>query len=570
MKFEFIYITINSLYLIVVVRKQKGEKGMKEEKGFKSRLGFILASVGSAVGLGNLWAFPYKAGVNGGAVFVLVYVVMALLIGLVAMISEMYIGKRTGKNIVDSFRAVNKHMGLMGIMGLVCTVVIASYYILLGGWVLKYAWSYLVGVDFTGGMTAASQSVDVYKNYFANFSQGSWEPILFMGLFFTLAMVVLALGVQNGIEKLSKFLMPVLFTLMLGLMIWSLCLKGTDGRSVLDGLRFYLVPRPESMSSQTILAAMGQSFFSLSLGVGIMTVYGSYAKEQKGLGKSAFIVVCLDTMVALLAGFIIFPAIFALGNGVEDVAAGPGLFFVVLPRIFAEMGGAGRFFGFLFFFLVFVAAITSVISLVEVPLQTIVAKTKIKRPVAVAILAVVIFGLGILVSLSQGFVAGLQVDGMDLLSFFDTVISNFMMPIGSMIMCVTVGWFISKKEIDANFHDFKSRNVWLVFTKFITPVLIGIVLITSGLLVISADGVQFNNWRVLVTVLVALILFVAVNEIMLKVNAKRNPQMAISGSATRDFITVDLTETNSSVEVESTESDTAQEENESISDNDNK
>ena len=495
---------------------------MKEEKGFKSRLGFILASVGSAVGLGNLWAFPYKAGVNGGAVFVLVYVIMALVIGLVAMIAEMYIGKRTGKNIIDSYRAVNKHVGWMGILGLVCTVVIASYYIVLGGWVLKYAWSYLVGTDFSGGLTVIPEGVDIYRNYFNNFSQGSWEPILFMGIFFAIAMIVLIFGVQDGIEKLSKVLMPVLFMLMVGLMIWSLCLKGDNGRTVLDGIKFYLVPRKESLTSQTILAAMGQSFFSLSLGVGIMCVYGSYAHGQKGLGKSAFIVVVLDTLIALLAGFIIFPAIFTLGNGVEDVAAGPSLFFIVLPRIFASMGGAGRFFGFVFFFLVFVAAITSVISLVEVSLQTVIEKVKVKRPVAVGIYTIVILSLGILVSLSQGFTKALQVDGMDLLSFFDGVISNYIMPIGSMVACIMVGWFISKREIDEEFSDFKSKKTWIVFTKYITPIFIFVILITSGLLTIDESGVRLSNWRMLVTVIVSLIVFIAANEIIIYNKTKKN------------------------------------------------
>ena len=499
---------------------------MKEEKGFKSRLGFILASVGSAVGLGNLWAFPYKAGVNGGAVFVLVYVVMAILIGLVAMIAEMYIGKRTGKNIIDSYSAVNKHVGWMGILGLVCTVLIASYYIVLGGWVLKYAWSYLVGTDFSGGLTVIPEGVDIYRNYFNNFSQGSWEPILFMSIFFGIAMIVLIFGVQDGIEKLSKVLMPVLFILMVGLMIWSLCLKGDGGRTVLDGIKFYLIPRKESLTSQTILAAMGQSFFSLSLGVGIMCVYGSYAHGQKGLGKSAFIVVALDTMIALLAGFIIFPAIFALGNGVDDVAAGPSLFFIVLPRIFASMGAAGRFFGFVFFFLVFVAAITSVISLVEVSLQTVIEKVKVKRPVAVGIYTIVILALGILVSLSQGFTKGLQIDGMDLLSFFDGVISNYIMPIGSMVACILVGWFISKNEIDESFSDLKSKKTWLVFTKYITPLLIFVVLITSGLLTIDESGVRLSNWKMLVTVIVMLVVFITLNEIINYYKAKKNPSLA--------------------------------------------
>ena len=503
---------------------------MKEEKGFKSRIGFILAAAGSAVGLGNLWAFPYKAGVNGGAVFVLVYIIMTVLIGLVAMIAEMYVGKRTGKNIIDSYRAVNKHAGCMGMLGLVCTGFIASYYIVLGGWVLKYAWSYLVGVDFSAGLSVIPEGVDIYKNYFINFSQGSWEPILFMGIFFGLAMFVLLFGVQDGIEKLSKVLMPILFILMIGLMIWSLCLKGQNGKSVLDGIMFYLVPRKESVNSQTILAAMGQAFFSLSLGVGIMCVYGSYAHEQKNLGKSAFIVVALDTFIALLAGFIVFPAIFALGNGVEDVTAGPSLFFIVLPRIFASMGVAGRFFGFVFFFLVFVAAITSVISLVEVSLQTVIEKTKVKRPVAVVMYTVVIFALGILVSLSQGFTKGLQIEGMDLLSFFDGVISNYIMPIGSMAACIMVGWFVSKKEIDENFSDLKTKKVWVVFTKYITPLLIAVVLITSGVLTIDSEGVRLSNWRMLVTVIVAVILFVGINEFVLYKKAKNNLSLVNVGT----------------------------------------
>ena len=497
---------------------------MEENKGFKSRIGFIFAAAGSAVGLGNLWAFPFKTGENGGAAFVLIYILMAAIIGFVGMVSEMYIGKRTGRNIVDSYKNANKKFTWVGVMGVLSTTIIASYYIVLGGWVLKYAYSYLIGANL------ALPGND-YAGYFAQFSSSGWEPILFMGIFFLVAMLILVFGVQKGIERISKVLMPVLLVLMIGLMIKSLTL----GEGVQKGIEFYLKPDFKNMKPQSVLAAMGQAFFSLSLGCGTMCVYGSYAKNHKGLAKSASLVILLDTIVALIAGLIIFPAVFAFNKTPQG---GPGLFFIVLPEIFAEMP-AGRFFGFTFFFLVFIAAITSIISMVEVALQTTIEKTKIKRPVAVAIFTVVIFAIGSMVSLSQGAVKGLQVNGIDLLTYFDTIISQYMMPFGTIVACMLVGWSISKKEIDDNFSDFKLKNVWLFFAKYITPLLVGCILF-FGIFSFEGGFHFANDWRMILTAVVMILLFASTNLIYLRITKSKSACLSLEELPNQNTINFDI------------------------------
>ena len=484
---------------------------MKEEKGFKSRIGFIMAAAGSAVGLGNLWAFPYKAGMNGGAAFVIIYILMAIAIGFVAMVCEMYIGKRTGRNLIDSYGAINKKFSWIGVLGTIVTSIIAGYYIVLGGWVLKYACAYLVGAEL------ALPGND-FAGFFQAFTTGGLEPIIYMGIFFLLAMLILVFGVQNGIERVSKILMPILFILMIVLMVRSLTL----GEGVLEGILFYLKPDFANLETKSVLAAMGQAFFSLSLGCGTMCVYGSYATNHKGLHKSAASVIALDTLVAIIAGFIIFPAVFAFG---KEPAGGPGLFFIVLPEIFAAMP-AGRLFGFIFFFLVFIAAITSIISMVEVGLQTTIEKTKIKRPQAVLIFTVGIFAIGSLVSLSQGYFKGLQVNGVELLTFFDTIISQYMMPFGTILACILVGWFISKKEINEAFSDFKYRNVWLFLAKYITPLLVGVILFFG---IFAFDGgMHFaNDWRMILVAVLAAIIFPLVNILYLYFKNKKTKNIKI-------------------------------------------
>ena len=477
---------------------------MKKEQGFKSRLGFIMAAAGSAVGLGNLWAFPYKAGMNGGAVFVLVYILMAIVIGFVGMVAEMYIGKRTGKNVIDSYGACSPKLKWMGVLGVILTTFIAGYYIVLGGWVLKYAVSFLIGSDLTINGS--------YEAYFNSFTQSGLEPIIYTGIFFCIAMLILLFGVEKGIERISKVLLPVLFVLMIALTIRT----NTLGEGVKEGILFILKPDFKNIKGSYILAAMGQAFFSLSLGVGIMISYGSYAKKQKGFAKSAFSVIVLDTLVAIIAGFMIFPAVFHFG---KQPTGGPGLFFIILPEIFDNIF-MGRFFGFIFFALVFIAAITSVISLVEVTLQATVEKTKIKRPQAILIFFFIILGIGTLVSLSQGFVKALQINGMDLLTFLDTLISQFMMPLGTIVCCVIIGWLISRKELYQAFDDFKYTHVWLFFAKYITPILVGLILF-FGVFKFNGGFGLANDWTVVLTAAIIVVIFPLVNILYLYIKKKK-------------------------------------------------
>lgn len=434
--------------------------------GFASGLGFVMAAAGSAVGLGNLWAFPYKTAKNGGAAFVLIYVVCVLLIGFVTMLTEMHIGKRAQANPITAFKRIHHNAGWMGLVAVVVPFFITCYYSVLGGWTIKYAVN-----SFQGN-----------AGIIASFSTNTFEVIFFTALFVLLSMGIIGAGVETGIEKMSKVLMPALFLILLGIVVYSLLL----GEGVAEGLRFYLYPDFSSLTFSAVLAAMGQAFYSLSLGMGIMLTYGSYAKEDIDLVKSTAMICLFDTIVALLSGLAIFPAVAHFDPALLDGSKGVALMYIILPEVFESMGFIGRILSFFFFSMVSIAALTSIMSLYEVCTQFVLQKFRIRRKLATAFVGVVCLVLSIPIGISLGHVAILEeagpaLFGLDWLTFFDEVTNTVLMPVCAFMSCFAVGWFLTPHQALLEMEESGTavpgwlRWVYPLFVRFITPALIFII-----------------------------------------------------------------------------------------------
>lgn len=431
-----------------------------------SKLGFILAAAGSAIGLGNIWRFPYVTGQNGGAAFVLVYIFFVLAIGLPVMIAELSIGRRTAKNSVGAFikLAPGSPWVLIGMLGVVTGVGILSFYSVIAGWTLGYFVKTVTG-SFSQTLTA-EQSVEIFTNFVRN-------PQLAVSLLFVFVAitgVVVMGGISQGIEKWAKILMPILFVLLLLLTLRSVTLPGA-----VKGLEFYLKPDFGKLTPGVVGRALGQALFSLSLGMGTMITYGSYLSKKDNLLVSGGFVALFDTLIAFMAGLMIFPALFAMGI---DPQGGPGLVFVVLPTIFAEMP-LGAFFGAGFFLLLTVAALTSTISLLEVPVAFLVDEYKWKRSTAVVLMGLLAFLLGIPSALSSGAVSWLTkipALGVSFLDLANIVLGNYSLTIGALFISLFVGykWGIKAavKEIENENNVFTLKAVWAFLIRFVCPIAI--------------------------------------------------------------------------------------------------
>lgn len=442
----------------------------KKKNGFASALGFILAAAGSAVGLGNLWAFPYKVSANGGAAFVLVYIASILLIGIIAMIAEVLLGRRSEANTVTAFKKINKNIGWIGLAMVAIPFLITCYYSVLGGWTLRFA------VNSFNGSELGSNAVS-----FGSFTSNAIEPVIYTFIFLTLSALIIKSGIKGGIEKASKVLMPTLFLILLAITIFCLFL----GEGVSAGLNFYLNPNFAELGFDGILAAMGQAFFSLSLGMGIMVCYGSYSGKEINIGKSAVMISIFDTVIALLAGSAIFSALGALQPESLSQAQGPSLLFVILPQVFVKMGALGNVVSFLFFAMVVIAAITSVISLLEVSAQFAIQKFKLDRVKATLTVCAICFIVSVPITWSVGgaFDGAVTLFGYDLLTLLDEMTNTVLMPLGATGSCIAMGWLLDKK-LTANpmktlrtlqengLHLGKIEKVYVVMLKFVTPVLI--------------------------------------------------------------------------------------------------
>ncbi len=399
---------------------------IKGRGNWGTQFGFIAAAAGSAVGLGNIWKFPYITGLYGGAAFVLVYLLFVILVCIPIMNSELLVGRKSGKNALGAFKelAPKSSWWIVGLMGIIAGFVILSYYSVIAGWATAYI--------FKSGayMAAGADPADV----FVSFITSPVTPIIWHAIFMLICIGIVMAGIEKGIEKYSKILMPALVIILLVLIVRSLTLPGAGA-----GLSFYLKPDFGKLSAEGILAALGQAFFSLSLGMGCMITYGSYLKKDQDIPANSYWIAGTDTAIALLAGFAIFPAVFAFGL---EPGAGPGLTFITVPAVFASMGAIGHFFGILFFILLTVAAITSAISLLEVVCAYFIDEKKWNRKKAAWIMGIIIFLLGIPSSLGQGVWSGYKfIGGRDFLDSLDFIASNILLPLGGFLLCIFIGWY---------------------------------------------------------------------------------------------------------------------------------
>ncbi len=449
----------------------------KKRNGFASGLGFIMAAAGSAVGLGNLWSFPYKTAKFGGAAFVFAYIISVLIIGVIVMVAELHIGKRAQANPVSAYKKANNKVGWLGLFAVIIPFFIICYYCILGGYTVKFT------------LNSFSGNAGIVKPFVGNVG----EVILFTAIFMILSIVVVMAGVKGGIEKASKVLMPALFIILVAIAVYSLCL----GKGVAEGLDFYLNPDFSELGFDGILASMSQAFFSLSLGMGIMVSYGSYAGKEIKVGKSIGMICLFDTLVALLGGLAIFPAVYhyqAVGGNSNVSMDGVLLMFETLPLVFEGMGTLGQIISFFFFAMVVIAALTSVISLLEVVTQFVIQKFRVQRKKAILIVAVICFILSIPIGISLGKVLNddksMLICGQNWLDFFDMVTNVVLMPLGALGACLTIGWLLDKPKNkgelfnpmhlycrleDDNLKLGLFGKVFAVMVKYVTPVLIIVV-----------------------------------------------------------------------------------------------
>ncbi len=455
--------------------------GMRKDTrvNFGSKLGAILAAAGSAVGLGNIWRFPYEAGNYGGAAFILVYLVCVILLGIPIMIAEFIIGRHARANTAAAYRklAPNTYWHWMGRMGILTGFLILSYYSVVAGWTLEF-------IVEAGTNRFAGQSASDFIVSFDHFVASPWRPIVWLVIFLLVSHFIIAKGVQKGIEKSSKILMPMLFLLLILLVGCSISLPGSG-----SGIEFLLKPDFSVMNSDVLLSAMGQAFFSLSLGMGCISTYASYFRNDANLIKTSFSVAWIDTLVAILAGFIIFPAAFSVGIQPD---AGPSLLFITLPNVFyqafGQLPGLALVLSFIFYVLLALAALTSAISLHEVVTAYLHEEFNFTRSKASKIVTISCILLGIFCSLSLGIGKTYTLCGLTLFDLFDFLTAKFMMPIGAFFTAIFLGWYLDKKIIWNELSNYGTLKVpiykFLIFTlKFIAPTGIAFIFINElGLL----------------------------------------------------------------------------------------
>ena len=460
------------------------ENKLKQRNTFTGSLGFVLAAAGSAVGLGNIWRFPYLAAKDGGGLFLLVYVILALTFGFTLLISEIAIGRKTQQSSLTAYKKLNSKWGFLGGISFVVPFIIYPYYCVIGGWVIKYTFSYLT---FQGTVTATD-------GFFTGFITSQWQPIIFMILFAILSFVIVYKGVEDGIEKYSKLLMPILAIIVVFIAIYSLFISHTDSNGItrtgLEGAAVYFIPNFEGLTFtkflSIVLDAMGQLFYSLSIAMGIMITYGSYMKKDVNLVKSVNNIEIFDTCFALIAGMMIIPAVYVF-SGTEGMSAGPGLMFITLPKVFQSLGGFGTFLGLIFFVMVLFAALTSSVSILEAITASMMDKFKWTRKKATLIMAGITFGISIVICLGYNvFYFDLKLPNGSvgqLLDIFDYASNNILMPIVGILTCILIGWVVKPKtvieEITLNGEKFSRKNLYVLMVKFIAPALLFIILLSG-------------------------------------------------------------------------------------------
>lgn len=440
-----------------------------------SKIGFILAAAGSAIGLGNIWKFPYIAGENGGASFIIIYLICIAVIGLPVLIAEILLGRTTERNPVGAFKKLSnsKFWISVGGMGVVSGFLILSFYAVIAGWAIGYIAEAISG-HFALYDTGASAS----DHFNSLVTSVPWD-VGYFSLFMAFTMLFVYLGIQKGIERGSKIMMPILLLLLIVLMIRGLTLEGSD-----KGIEFLLHPDWGKINAQSVLIALGHAFFTLSLGMGAMLTYGSYMSKKDSVPSAALQIIILDTVIALIAGVAIFTSVFAVGL---DPSAGPGLIFHTIPAVFAKMPG-GYFFSILFFILLSIAALTSAISLLEVVVAYFVDELGWRRKKAVLILGFVVFLLGLPSALSFNVLSDYTIFGKNFFDLVDFLASNILLPLGGFLIAIFVGYVWGMDKVLANLKEgaenlFDNHPqiiiVWKFFLKYLSPILIFIVLLRS-------------------------------------------------------------------------------------------
>ena len=431
---------------------------MEKRSQWASSLGFLLATAGAAIGLGNLWKFPYLMGRNGGFTFLIIYLIFVVVLGIPVMITEMAVGRSTQKSAVAAYHKLGgKKAAVIGVLGVLAAFLILSYYSVIGGWIIKYIVSYA---------TTLSAPAD-----FAAYTAQTWEPILWHLVFMAMTIVICYVGTK-GIEKVSKVMMPGLFILLLVLIVRSVTLPGAE-----KGLAFIFQPSGEGLTFSAINAALGQVFYSLSLAMGITLTYGSYLQKKENIPGNCAKIAGMDTMAAVMAGVAIFPAVFSFGL---EPTQGPVLIFDTLPQVFANIP-AGSAFAILFFVLMLFAAVTSSIALLECVSSFAMDNFHWSRRKATVILGVLIALLGIPSSLSFGVLSDLSILGYNFFDFICMITDNILLPLGGLLMCIFVGWVWGPKmlveEIESEGVKFRLKKAWIWCIRLVTPVLIAVVMI---------------------------------------------------------------------------------------------
>ena len=447
----------------------------QNRSSFTGKIGFVLAAAGSAVGLGNIWRFPYLAAKYGGGIFLLVYIILAVSFGFSLMAAEIALGRKTGLSAIGAFRVLDKRFSFVGYLAALVPAIILPYYSVIGGWVTKYL------VAFVDGNAMNT----THDDYFTGFISNTAEPLIWFLVFIGITAVVVMCGVEKGVENVSKFMMPILVVLSVVIAIYAMFMPGA-----MDGVRYYLLPDFSKFSATTVLAAMGQLFYSMSLAMGIMITYGSYMKKNVNLESSVRQIEIFDTGIAFFAALMIIPAVIVFSGGTpEPLGKAPSHKFITHPKVFESMPG-GTFIGIAFFVMVLFAALTSSISLMETVVSIVCDKFKMKRiPACVAVLVFSVL-LGFLSSTGYGLLGNVKLIGMQFLDFFDFVSNSVLMPIVALCTCIFVGFVIKPKaiieEVETDGVKFKGKKLFSVVIKYIAPIFIVLILISS---VLDAFGV---------------------------------------------------------------------------------
>ena len=448
----------------------------QKRSNFSGSIGFVLAAAGSAVGLGNIWRFPYLAAKDGGGLFLLCYVVLALTFGFALLTTEIAIGRKTGQSPLTAYGFLHKKFKWVGVLACLIPTIILPYYCVIGGWILKYLVAFVTNASAT-----------VADGYFTGFITAQWSPIIWFVVFLFATMFVVYKGVNSGIEKFSTFIMPILLVLILGIACFSLTLSHTDANGItrtgLDGLKVYVIPNFDGMTLRgfvtVLMDAMGQLFYSISVAMGIMVTYGSYVKKETNLVKSVNQIEIFDTAVAFLAGLMIIPAVYTF-MGTEGMSAGPSLMFVSLPKVFDAMGSIGVVVGIAFFVMVAFAALTSSVSIMEAIVASITDQFHVNRKTATIITSIIALVGGIVVCLGYNifyFELTLPNGGVaQILDVMDYVSNNILMPVVAIASCVLIGWVVKPKtvidEVTLGGLKFGREKLYVVMVKFITPVML--------------------------------------------------------------------------------------------------